>query len=129
MKTELQPQIAKLPKWAQDHIRDLERQREVAIKALDDALNTQTESPFYTEDFLCLGEQRGPTTRRRHFQAHRIIVEWRGIRLDVKASDYGNGQSGIGLQWTGKHHRTGDIAFIPTSYQAASLVAPEDMRK
>ena len=36
--------MAKLPKWAQDYIKDIVREREVA--ALNDYVNEQTTSPF-----------------------------------------------------------------------------------
>lgn len=36
--------IAKLPKWAQEHIADLQRQRDAAIEALENIVDTQTPS-------------------------------------------------------------------------------------
>jgi len=35
-------QISKLPRWAQDHIKDLARQRETALEALNSHVDNQT---------------------------------------------------------------------------------------
>lgn len=123
-------QIAKLPKWAQDEIKSLARQRDAAIRALNEYVDNQTESPFYTEDNECTGEQSGPTNRRRYIQAHKIEVQWRGVYLRVDANDFGQSGHGIRIQWSGGDGRlTGrEVAFIPGSYQQARLVAKEDMR-
>lgn len=129
MNTTTPEQIAKLPRWAQEHIKDLERQREVAVRALDEYVDAQTESPFYTLDNECTGERQGPTFRKRYIQAHSIEVEWRGVVLSVDANDYGQVGGGIRLKWeAGGKHASKDAAFIPSSYQSARIVSKEDMR-
>lgn len=122
-------QIEKLPKWAQEHVADLQRQRNAAVRALDEYKDAQTLSPFFTEDFESTGESKGPQLRRRYIQAHSIEVEWAGVHLRVDANDYGSSGTGIRLQWwCGKKHYGGDAALIPTSFQAARIVSKEDMR-
>src|SRR5262249_53047522 len=103
MNTPSPEQLAKLPKWAQDHITKLERQREEAIRTLNQALDTQTESSFSVVATPCTGETTGPSFKRAYVQAHSIEVRWRGVELTVDANDYGQNGKGIRLQWSGKH--------------------------
>jgi hypothetical protein len=120
--------LSKLPKWAQEHIHNLERQRDVAIRALNESLDNQTKSPFSYEKYECTGEESGPTTKTFFIQAYSIQVNWLGVELTVGAHDYGNTGRGIKLQW-GMENRFGeDVAFIPSSYQSARLVSKEHMR-
>jgi hypothetical protein len=79
----LQDKIAKLPLWARDHITKIEREREVAVQALNEYCDTQTPAPFYCDEYESTGEDREPTSKRRYFQGHRITVEWLGVRLGV----------------------------------------------
>jgi len=119
-------QIAKLPKWAQDYIVNLSRERESAINSLNAFCDSETQSPFYVEESVCTGEQSGPTRKRHYIQAHAINVEWAGVHLRVDANDYGNRRSEIGLSYgTGTHS---DVALIPYSYCQATLKTKENMR-
>lgn len=43
--------ITKLPKWAQNHIATLERQRDTAVSLLKDFVDTQTPTNIWTWDF------------------------------------------------------------------------------
>lgn len=75
--------IAKLPKWAQDHIEKLSGERNAAVHALNQFLDTQTEGPVSVTEMLCLGENPGPSLKRHYVQAKRLRFVWRGVRLDV----------------------------------------------
>lgn len=44
-------QVAKLPKWAKQHIETITQQRDAAVKQLNEFLDTQTESSIYIEEF------------------------------------------------------------------------------
>lgn len=120
-------QIAKLPAWAREHINTLERQRSQAVTTLNEFVDRDTPSPFYFEDNPCTGEASGPSSKRRYVQAGTLVVCWRGVELRIYANDYGNSGKGIRLQWSAEH-RTGEIAFIPESFQYARLIAKDDMR-
>jgi hypothetical protein len=120
-------QIAKLPKWARDHIDSLARQRAVAVKELDEYCNSQKQSPFFTEDMACTGESSGPSHRVRYIQAHTVCVVWRGVHLRIDAHGYGNRSDGISLSWGAGKCVTRDVAMIPQSYNSVRLVAKEDM--
>lgn len=59
---------AKLPKWAQEHIRKIEREREVAVRALNQYVDDQTPAAFYVDEPESTGEQVGPSFKKRYFQ-------------------------------------------------------------
>jgi hypothetical protein len=65
----VKPEITKLPKWAQEHIQTIERQRDFAIKTLDDFINTQTPSDFFVDEF----SQKG--TIKHYIQTRKITVK------------------------------------------------------
>ncbi len=122
--------IEKLPKWAQDHIATIERERDVAIDALNKHCDDQTKSPFFCDDHECTGEDRGPTIKRRYFQGRRIKAEWRGMTLEIMLVGDGDHQRfpGIQMQWTVDNHVLGLVAMVPTSLNTMQLVTKEDMR-
>lgn len=116
--------IKKLPKWAQTHIANLERERDVAVRSLNETIDDQTESPFFWDDLVCTGETQGPSLKRRYFQSHAIRVVHEGVSLSIYLRD-----GEIDLSWgdTGNHGR--EVALIPSLYQQARLVSQENMRK
>ncbi len=73
----------KLPKWTQDYISKIERERDVAIIALRKAEDHSKESPFFYEDLACTGERKGPSNLRFYIQAHHIVAEYAGIRVEL----------------------------------------------
>lgn len=116
-------EVEKLPKWAQEIIKDISRERETAIRALNEYVDSQTPSPFYIDETECLGEQQGPSTKRRYIQAHRITVVYEGVRLDILLRD-----DTIDLKWGAPNFSMDEIAFIPSSFQSARLVSRDKMR-
>ncbi len=127
-------QLAKLPQWAQKHINDLVQERKVAVNALNSYIDNQTPSKFYVEDYHCLGEQRGPTQKRKYFDTRRITVEHAGIMLNVYC-EYGehmdaqsDAKGSIKLQWEDLDRSMRHIAMIPQSFQQVHLVARDNMR-
>jgi hypothetical protein len=120
--------IAKLPKWAQDMFRDLQREREVAIRALNEWTDNQTPSPVFIDELECLGEEkteRGspPSRKRRYVQTHRIQIEWAGVVLDVHLRD-----EGIALQWGTLDRSMAEVSMVPRSYQQVTLMTKDKMR-
>lgn len=115
-------QIAKLPKWAQEYIVSLKRERDGALRTEKEYRDTQTPSAFFEE-------YQGPKNNEvRYIQAINLCCVWRGVRLRISAHDYGNSGHGINLQWSSEPP-SGDVAFIPSSHQQARLVSREDMYK
>ena len=115
-------QIAKLPKFAREEIATLQRQRDEAVRRLQEMTDNQTVSPFYC-DHLDTTEQ--PIKQRIvYFQSGiRMMVEHEGVRLQIILRD-----KEIDLQWSKPNHHTGDVCFRPTSHQSAALLTKENMR-
>jgi|GEM_PF-5643238 hypothetical protein len=67
-------QIEKLPKWAQDRIRDLEHERELSVRSLNEFVDGQTESRIWVDELVCTGERAGPTTKRHYIQSRKITI-------------------------------------------------------
>ena len=67
--------VEKLPKWAQDYIKDLIRERENAVTILNEFQDSQTPSKVFYEERACTGEVAGtncPVTKRRYVPARSI---------------------------------------------------------
>jgi hypothetical protein len=120
-------QIAKLPKWAQDHIQNIERERFTAVRALNEYCDETTKSPFVIEDSVCTGESTGPSTKRRYIQAPSMKVEYGGVELRISANDY-NGRRGIELSWSTLNYGHDDICMSPLCRNSVELITKEAMR-
>ena len=116
--------IKKLPVWAQDIIKDLDRERKVAIQALNEYCDSQTPAPFYIDEWESTGETKGPTTKTRYIQTRKIEVDHEGVHLSVGISN----DNDLVLQWSDQNRGMGEVAFIPESYQRARIVSKENMR-
>lgn len=114
----------RLPKWAQIEFKDIQRERDVAVYELNKWVDAQTPSKMYVDEMVCTGEERGPSTKRRYIQGHRITVEHAGIRLDVSTLD----ERSIEIRWDAQDRSIRGLAFIPFSFQNARIVHPENMR-
>lgn len=121
-------QLAKLPKWARDHISRLEYYRRQAVQALRKFQDEQKPSAFSTVDYLSLGEEPGHENVRRFIQTDSVQVEHRGVCLDVCIRDGGQNGPGIHLQWSAAPRCSmREVAFIPRVHQTAVLKSVEDM--
>lgn len=129
MKTEALP-INKLPRWAQRHIEELQRQRDEAVRELNEWVDHQTPSPIFINEYVGIGEQRGPSEKRRYIQGRGLSIEWQGVSLDILlAKDDSQRDDGIEIRWGGERRLSGSmVAMIPKSFQMVSLVAKENMR-
>lgn len=115
-------QIEKLPKWAQEHIRTLTREREVAVRRLDEMTNAQSESPFFSDQYDCT--ESPPVSRRVYYQSGiRMSVVHEGVLLDIVL----RGKT-IELTWGDPKHMGGSVCCQPHSYQQVHLLAKENMR-
>ena len=118
--------LSKLPKWAQKEFENLQRERDIAVRALREYTDSQTESPFFIDELESTGDTdgSGPASYTRYVQTHKISVKHGGVLLDIYLRD-----NNIELQWNNYERHFEDIAFIPESYQKARLVHPDNMRK
>ena len=115
--------ISRLPKWAQQRIKDLERERETAVRALNEYVDHRTPSPFYTADLVCTGEETGPSSKRVYIQTHHMTVVHQGVELSILLRD-----DHIDLGWAASENTMKHVAFVPSSYQQAKLMSKEHMR-
>src|SRR5688572_7213962 len=114
--------VSKLPKWAQDHIRHLDKERVEARNALQRFCAIQTPTKVHYVDFVMQPE--GPTVKC-FVPSDRVTFTNAGVVLEVTVAE----KRGIRLQWYGSDRMTNrDAALIPESHQAVWLVSRENMR-
>jgi hypothetical protein len=116
--------IAKLPKWAQEHIADLERRQRNAETHYREYVDSQTPSHIFYEEYVNVGEKSEHFTR--FVQTDRITVKHDGVRLDILLRPE---DKGIELQWDDENRRCREIAMVPTSFQKIKLIRKEDIRQ
>jgi hypothetical protein len=109
--------IAKLPKWVQEHINTLECRAKKAELTLKEYVDDQTLSKISYDNSI-----NEPETK--YVQTDKITVDHADVVLDINLHD----DDRIRLSWrpSGKWHQSGDICFIPSSYQQARLVNPKN---
>ena len=110
-------QIERLPKWAQSHIKQLERQRRNVIRTLERFQDSDKPTRVSYEQGLQLdGEFQFFT---RHLDTHQVQFVCNGVSLVVTLPD---DERGIALSWGPEGgHGMGDMCFTPTSYQQARI--------
>lgn len=124
MNAPLPEQIAKLPKWAQEHIADLQRRTAEAERTFREYNDSQTPSKFFYDDYVCIGGA-SPEHSKKYVQTDRMTVIAHGVRLDILVR---NEEKGIEIQWDDEKRHCREIAFVPQSFQKAKLVTKENIR-
>ncbi len=79
--------IKKLPMWAQDYIANLESERFVAVRALNEAMDELTPSPFYVDDGRPSNEN---TFRRARSPATFTASNWTSVFLPTTTNRASN---------------------------------------
>lgn len=119
----------KIPKKKKEeliyYIKSLQKEREVALKALNEYLNNQEKSHIFTKEFLCLGEEQGPSLKINYIQSKskNIYFSFDDIILNVSVKD-----DGIYLQWYGEDYYTQELSLVPLSFQQAKITNKKYMR-
>lgn len=111
--------INRLPKWAQRHIRDLSRERDDALRQLNELLDCETESPFYTQDIL--PSSRGNLSVKRYIQTNSVTVEDGGVTLEVLLPGGIQGRQGIELRWQSEANK--EVGILPVASNCLTLKA------
>jgi len=65
-------QIAKLPKWAQERIRNLERALFISQRTMTEFCDSQTPSRVWYDELICDKVIGGPSSRRVYIQSNRV---------------------------------------------------------
>jgi len=121
-------QLAKLPKWAQQHIEDIERSLKAAQTRMANMDDQQTPSPVYIEEW--------PENKivRRYVQVpySHVTIKHAGVHLDIYLAREKDAQwlYGIELTYAGEvRNLTGcEVAIIPRSVNTIQLVNMKYMR-
>lgn len=112
-------QIAKLPKWAQEHIRTLEQQRREVVGVLEDFTQAHATGPVRCRMMVSDGEaERGPSHREVRFDARWIEIEHVGVHLGITLA-----HDEIRLAYTTAGRSSGCVYLKPTSFQQFTLKA------
>lgn len=77
--------VSKLPSWAQDYIKNLEREHALAVKELKDSLDHQSPSKFYAPDILCISEEgeKGTQYIRKFLQVNTVHCVNAGVEVSI----------------------------------------------
>lgn len=116
----MEDKIRKLPKWAQKHINDLERQKKVAMDALSEYLDNQTESVFSVTDILCT--EKSPRLAKKYIQAHMIDIETKHIECTFFVREGLDGDV-IDIGFNGKIGK--DVFIQPRACNSIYLIAKD----
>ena len=125
MTTPTPEQIEKLPKWAQEHIKDLDRRMVIAERTLNEYKDTQTPSAFFVDDLVCIGGG-SPKFMRKYIQTNKISVVRDGVRVDILLRQ---DEKGIEIAWSDEDRGCRELAMVPTSFQKIKVVKKEDIRQ
>lgn len=113
--------IAKLPKWAQAHIKDLDRRAFVAERTLREYHDSSTPSEFFTEDYDCDAKK----LVRRYIQTHKLEVLRNGLRITlINRQD----DPGVDITWCDEERITYQVPCIPCGVNHVCLVLKKDLR-
>src|SRR5271166_3700346 len=115
-------QFARLPKFAQEEIETLRRQRQQAVAALNNFVDQDTPSNVWFDERPCTGESPGPTYKKHYVQSRWLEVEWAGVRLTVllRGGSHGDHEV-IDLAWQDEKRTHGEVTMQPRSYQNVYL--------
>lgn len=122
--------INKLPKWAQEYIGAIERERDSAKDAVARMSDTQTPSPIFVQEWVSC------SNRVKHFiQGDRVIVEHAGVHLEVFLARKNDSQRMYGVELSysdaGGIHGLGacGVAVYPRSSNTIQLVHQKNLGK
>lgn len=119
-------QIERLPKWAQDHIQRLTRLKDRAEKALQDATDEQTESPFMVPNW------ETDTVRFIQSRNRTMIVKHAGVKLEIFLARENDGQRLYGIELRYETHGPSSLAYqsigiFPRGISTIQLVHKDNM--
>lgn len=123
-------QIAKLPKWAQEHIASLTRDLASAVTTLNQMGDSQTPSPFWVDDWYV----NPPLRRYMQSSMNRMVVEHAGVHLEVYLAAQKDPQRDYGIELTYRSSLErvsstfSPVALVPRGIAQVALVATGNLR-
>lgn len=123
--------ISNLPKWAQEYIEELQRERNHALAEL--AKNDESRVPepgkpyFYETDMLFFRDSR-TGERTRYFEGHSIQADHSGVSVGIILPEDSN--EGIRISFSVAKPRTAGqrVAVLPVASNVISLMLVEQAR-
>jgi hypothetical protein len=107
-------QIEKLPKWAQEGIQNLKRERELAVRKMEALINANQEGSFRVAEFVCTTTP--PAMYETFIQGTRLDINWKGIEVNIILRD-----ESIDFSYGCERHRMGRVNLTPCSFQQFRL--------
>lgn len=92
--------IAKLPRWAQEHIESLERERDEANKMLTKFTDSQTEAPFFYKEFRGTDPEGATRYPVKYIQTHKVGIRHAGLEVEVLLPYGAQGRTGIEIRFS-----------------------------
>jgi len=117
-------QLSNLPKWAQEHIKDLDRRVVCAERTLNEFNDNQTPSEFYYDDYVSVGGG-SPQYFRRYIQTNKVTVEHSGVQVDILVR---GGEDDIEIGWSDPTRMCREVAMVPKSFQQIKIIHPSKIR-
>lgn len=121
-------QLAKLPKWAQDHIKHLTTSNNAIKSSLKQFNDSQTPSPIWVDEWL-----QDPRIKRYIQAPHcNVIFSHKGVDMRVMLAGEKDPSRAPGIEIsysrTGRWGDAGEIALVPKSHGLFQLISKENMR-
>ena len=109
-------QLARLPKWAQEHIRHITRTCRNLQDAINAAVDSQTPSPIWVDEMInTMGDRT--VFKKRFVQSDSVCFLHKGVHLTVRLIE-----DSITLAWNAEtNHGCYPLCFVPTSFQQARI--------
>lgn len=124
--------LAKLPLWAQKHVKCIEGERDMARRALSTFQNTQTPTAIsYDTHVPGTLEKPNATHAVCYVPADVLNIEYGGIslRIALREDDGPSRAQLIDLQWCTPKRVCGEVALVPKSFQSVSLISKPNLRE
>lgn len=122
---EFRAKLATLPVWMQTICNEALNARDAAQKALTEARESQTPTPFY---ILKYGHgSKGFEESKTYINTDRIVVEWAGVKLIIDCNEHASRtKDGLELRYTTTEDTLGgEVSLIPKMFQQIELKRPE----
>lgn len=121
MNAEEQARLAKLPKWAQDHISNLQTTLSNNLGTLKRIQNEKQVGPFIFPDSF-FQEQGGPKPIHRRVNAPIAYVEHGGLRLTIilREEDGANGKPSVEIQFSSATSNAPAV-IVPSASNSISI--------
>lgn len=113
--------MAKLPKWAQDYMKDLERQAFVAQRTLREYQDQQTQSEFFVEDY----DSDQAKMTRKYIQTSKVSIQRGALKVDVYCRLHENS---IDIAYYDEGRISREVALVPQGLNSVKIILKQDMR-